>query len=262
MSDNQIYLQKTIEFIREAGDILLNGMTENYSVEMKGKSDPVTEIDRRCENFLKDKIHKAFPDHRILAEESKAEENISEIKWIIDPIDGTTNYLHRFPYFCISIAIEQGDDILVGVVYDPVRDELFHAISDIDGAFLNGMPLQVSETKLVGRSLLVTGFPYEQGDTFHKNFLLHKYVYERSHGVRRTGAAALDLCYVAAGRTDGYWEFSLKPWDCAAGALLVTKAGGKVTTIGGRGYSPYIPSVLATNGHIHHEMLEILNQEH
>lgn len=261
MSDNQIYLQKAIEFIREAGDILLQGMSENYSVEMKGKSDPVTEIDRRCENFLKEKIRSAFPDHRILAEESEAVDNISEIKWIIDPIDGTTNYLHRFPYFCISIAIELGDDILAGIVFDPVRDELFHAVHDVEGAFLNGTSIHVSETKLVSRSLLVTGFPYEQGDTFYKNFILYKHAYQRSHGVRRTGAAALDLSYVASGRSDGYWEFSLKPWDCAAGAFLVTKAGGKVSTIGGGKYSPYIPSVLATNGHIHHEMLDILNQE-
>jgi myo-inositol-1(or 4)-monophosphatase len=261
MPESRLYREKAVEWILSAGSILLEGMNEKYSVEMKSRTDPVTDIDKRCETFLKEKILETFPEHQILAEESDAVENVSDIKWIIDPIDGTTNYLHSFPYFCISIAIEEKDRILAGVVYDPLRKELFYSDEETEHAFLNDKPLAVTKTQKVQNSLLVTGFPYIHGELFHKNFLLHKYVYERSHGVRRTGAAALDLAWVAAGRTDGYWEFTLKPWDCAAGAYLVLKAGGRVTTIGGRGYSPYIPSVLATNGHIHNEMLIILNQE-
>ena len=228
---------------------------------MKSKTDPVTEIDFRCEQFLKEKIINEFPDHKILAEESDPLENSSEIRWIIDPIDGTTNFLHGFPYFCISIAVEKEDKILAAAIYDPYRKELFYSDPETKGTLLNDKPVTVTRTQRVQDSLLVTGFPYEHNDIFYKNFVLHRRVYERSHGVRRTGAAALDLAYIAAGRSDGYWEFTLKPWDCAAGAYLVVKAGGRVTTVSGQDYSPYIPSLLATNGLIHNEMLEILNKE-
>ncbi len=261
MSESRFYRTKAVEWILSAGSILLDGMKEDYAVKMKSRTDPVTEIDKRCEDFLKGKILEAFPDHQILAEESDAVQNIADVKWIIDPIDGTTNYLHKFPYFCISIAVEKKDRILAGVVYDPLRKELFYSDEDTDHAYLNDTPLSVTQTKHVRDSLLITGFPYLHGELFHKNFLLHKYAYEKSQGVRRNGAAALDLSWVAAGRADGYWEFTLNPWDCAAGAYLVAKAGGRVTTVGGRGYSPYIPSVLATNGFIHDELLSILNQE-
>jgi len=261
MSDAQYFGRKSREWIIAAGSLILKGMKEKYAVEMKSKTDPVTEIDYRCEQFLKEKIMNEFPDHKILAEESDPLDNSSDIRWIIDPIDGTTNFLHGFPYFCISIAVEKEYKILAAAVYDPSRKELFYSDLDTEGTLLNDKPVTVTQTEHVQDSLLVTGFPYKHNDIFYKNFVLHRRVYERSHGVRRTGAAALDLAYVAAGRSDGYWEFTLKPWDCAAGAYLVIKAGGKVTTVNGQEYSPYIPSLLATNGLIHREMLEILNEE-
>ncbi|MDD3806909.1 MAG: inositol monophosphatase family protein [Candidatus Marinimicrobia bacterium] len=259
MSDTQFFGRKAREWIVAAGNLVMKGREESYRFTMKEKTNPVTEIDIRCEQFLKAKILSQFPDHNILAEESAPIENTSEVTWIIDPIDGTTNFLHNFPYFCISIAIQTKAGVIAGVIYDPLRQELFYSDAETEGTILNDKPVHVTTTKKVQDSLLVTGFPYKHDEIFYQNFKRFQRMYERSHGVRRSGAAALDLAYVASGRSDGYWEFTLKPWDCAAGAYLVMKAGGHVTTVEGQNYSPYIPSLLASNGYIHAEMIEILN---
>lgn len=244
---------------RKAGRLLKENLGHAGKVEFKGTVDLVTEMDRKAEALIVDAIRDRFPDHGILTEESKARPSQSRFRWIIDPLDGTTNYAHGFPIFCVSIAFEDSNGVITGVVYNPMLDELFLAEKGA-GAFLNGKPVRVSSTSSVERSLLATGFPYDLRVS-RKNNLDHFSNFSlKAQAIRRAGAAALDLSYVACGRFDGFWEMKLSPWDVAAASLIVKEAGGVVTDFKGEAFSIYSPDCLASNGLIHREMLGIIAQ--
>jgi len=217
-----------------------------------------TDIDTRAEDLIVKKIRKLFPDHGLLCEESgKVASKSGAFKWLIDPIDGTTNFSHGFPFFCVSIALLYNDESIAGAVYDPCKDELFSA-SKGKGAFLNRKRIRASSVKDLKRSLLVTGFPYRFGKDMKRNLDNFKRLMLSSQAVRRVGSAALDLCYVAMGRFDAFWEIDLHPWDTAAGDIIVREAGGKITTFCGERFDPYQKEVVASNSIIHKQMLKVL----
>src|SRR5215475_11512791 len=253
MSDT--YLDVVIETAREAGQILREEYERPPDIAYKGDVDLVTQADKRSERAIVARISKHFPDHTISAEEGTGHQRSSEFRWHVDPLDGTTNFAHKYPCFSVSIGLALNDSVLVGVVYNPIYNELFAAARG-EGATLNGKMISVSQVSTLSTSLLCTGFPV------HKRLAspnIH-YYYDftlRSHGVRRDGSAALDLASVACGRFDGFWEFGLKRWDTAAGVILVEEAGGKITDFGGAPYQLGGPVVLATNGLIHEEMRAI-----
>ncbi|MFQ6618531.1 MAG: inositol monophosphatase family protein, partial [Fidelibacterota bacterium] len=195
----------------------------------------------------------------IFAEEGTKKPSLSPYTWIIDPLDGTTNFVHTYPFICISIALQHKDEIVLGVIYDPLRDELFHAEKG-EGTYLNEEKITVTENRKLKNSLFAMGFPYELGEEFNNTLKLFKAFVINGQGVRRDGSAALDLCYVAAGRVDGFWEYSLAPWDMAAGSLIVLEAGGKVTDMSGGKFSIYNPQIVASNSLIHEEMLELIKK--
>ncbi|HBY06276.1 MAG TPA: inositol monophosphatase [Chloroflexi bacterium] len=243
---------------RGAGEILLSGLGQKIQIDHKSEIDLVTEIDRRSEDFLLKAIRQNYPNDRIVAEESGILQGSNGHVWHIDPLDGTVNYAHGIPFFSVSIGYEEDDGLRLGVVYDPVRDELYSAERG-QGAFLNGKPLQVSWADRLIRSLLVTGFPYDIQKIRENNLDHYANFSLVSQGVRRLGSAALDLCYVAAGRLEGFWEIQIQSYDIAAGALIVEEAGGMVTDVrGGPGYLTPPCSVLASNGQLHQAMLEVL----
>ena len=245
---------------RQAGKILRAGYQKEHQVYYKGVIDLVTEIDRQSEEYLISEIQKQFPGHHILAEESGGTHGNGN-QWYIDPLDGTVNYAHHIPIFCVSIAYASNAGPNLAAVYDPMRDEMFSAERGV-GAYLNGSPLQVSSATQLQKSLLVTGFPYDAWDSEFDNFANFVKFAKMSQGVRRLGSAALDLCYVAAGRFDGFWELALKTWDVAAGGLICAEAGGNVTNVfGGPDYISPPQSVLATTPGIHARMLEELNKK-
>jgi len=249
-----------IDLARQAGALLREGYDQVTEVNYKGEIDLITEFDLRSEQLLVKGIQQAFPNDAILAEE-KGLVGEGEHCWFIDPLDGTTNFAHGIPIFVISLAFAQGSQPLLGVIYDPTRDELFHATID-GGAWLNDRRLHVSASTTLNQSLLSTGFPYDMRTNPDNNLDLFARLILRSRGVRRLGAAALDLAYVASGRFDGYWEKRLWPWDWGAGLLMVKEAGGLVTRIdGGEEVFAEPTSILATNGHIHDEMLDVLNSK-
>jgi myo-inositol-1(or 4)-monophosphatase len=223
-----------------------------------GPRDLVTEMDRRAEALIIDTIRRPFPDHAILAEEQGLLPGAAGPRWIVDPLDGTTNYAHGLPLYAVSVALEVGGRVAVGVVYDPSRDECFTAAHG-RGAALDGRRLRVSSSPTLGESLLATGFPYDMGDA-HNNLAEHNAVSVRSRVVRELGSAALTLAAVAAGRLDAYWELCLGPWDVAAGALLVEEAGGRVTDPDGAPLDLAVPAVVASNGLVHGELLDILKE--
>lgn len=242
----------------QAGEILRAGRGQRLQIDHKGEIDLVTEIDRRSEAFLIGEIRRRFPQDGIVAEESGGHSGRACCCWYIDPLDGTVNYAHGVPAYCVSIAYAEGE-VRLGAVYDPLHDELFSAQAG-QGAFLNGRPLQVADAQTLDQSLLVTGFPYDIRTNPRNNLAQYGYFALHSLGVRRLGSAALDLCYVAAGRFDGYWELHLQPWDLAAGALIASQAGARVTTVTGEaGYLDPPCSVLAANPRVHAEMLAALN---
>jgi len=252
-------LKKTLmEALRESGDILYRMMPKinRFRYKDTAKLQIVTEADIRSEAAIIRRVKKSFPDHSFLAEES-APQGSSPYRWIIDPLDGTTNYAHTFPMNCVSIACENAGEIILGGVFNPFLKELFFAEKS-KGAFLNGKRIRVAKTRKLAESLLVTGFPYDRKT--HARYYLDIYgeFMIRCHGVRRTGSAAMDLCYVACGRFDGFWEMKLQAWDTAAAKLIVEEAGGKVSDFRGNGYSVYDPEILATNARLHPEMLRIL----
>ena len=255
------YLQVAIAAAKEAGRIQRDHLGDLHKVEFKGEINPVSEVDKLCEKAINRIILDAFPDHDLLTEESAFKGKGSPFKWVIDPIDGTTNYIHGFPFFCVSIALEIEGKIKLGVVYDPLFDELFQAETG-KGAFLNGNRISVSGMKDLDLSFLTTGFPYDVRE--HADFYLRffRQFMMKSIAIRRPGSAALDLCYVAAGRFDGYWELKIHSWDVAAGGLMVTEAGGKVTDFKGGNFSIYDEEILASNGLIHQEMLEVIQGVH
>jgi myo-inositol-1(or 4)-monophosphatase len=243
---------------RQAGRILSDGYEKDHQVDFKGTIDLVTEVDHASEKFLIDEISLLFPGHSFLAEESGASEGQTEHLWIIDPLDGTINYAHGVPLFCVSIAYSYRGQVMLGAVYDPLRDELFTAERG-KGAWVNGRPLKVSSAIELIQSLLVTGFAYDIGQNMQDNLDNFVKFSKISRGVRRLGSAAIDLCYIAAGRLDGYWELSIKPWDIAAGGLIAQEAGAVVTKADGDpAYLRPPQSVLAANPVLHGKILEHL----
>jgi myo-inositol-1(or 4)-monophosphatase len=246
------YLDTAIETALDAGQILREEFERPPDIAYKGDVDLVTQADKRSERAIVAKISQYFPDHSISAEEGLGHVRSSEFRWHVDPLDGTTNFAHKYPCFSVSIALAQNGWVLAGVVYNPISNELFAAASG-QGATLNGKPISVSEVATLSTSLLCTGFPVHKRRAsnnihYYYNFTL------RSHGVRRDGSAALDLASVACGRFDGFWEFGLNAWDTAAGILLVREAGGAISDFHGADYVLGGPVVLATNSHIHQEM--------
>jgi myo-inositol-1(or 4)-monophosphatase len=242
---------------REAGALLRERIDDRHTVQYKGEINLVTEADHLSEALIVERIRGSFPDHNILAEESPETANGSGFRWIIDPLDGTTNYAHGYPVFCVSIALEAEGKIRLGAVYDPMLDELFTAEKGA-GAFLNGRRLKVSRTAELSRSLLATGFPYDIREDRNNNINYFEAMALNTQAVRRAGSAALDLAYLAAGRFDGFWELKLMPWDMAAGWLLVEEAGGVVTDLQGDPFALHSPHILASNGLIHAEMSRLL----
>ena len=247
-----------VELAKEAGQVLMDHFERRLAVKSKSSEiDLVTEADVASEKLIVEAIRGRYPEHSILAEEGLGGEQAGEFLWLIDPLDGTTNYAHGYPIFCVSIALQREGETVLGVTYDPVRDELFCAEKG-QGAYCNGRRLSVSGTESLGRSLVATGFPYARASIEDNNLAEFGRVMPRVQGVRRGGAAALDLAYVAAGRLDGYWEFHLRPWDWAAGELLVREAGGKISDVSGQSRSLGSSSMVASNGLIHEELLAAL----
>ena len=226
-------------------------------IDKKGAFNLLTEADTGSEKKIITTIREAFPDHAFLAEESGASEGTGEHRWLIDPLDGTTNFVHQLPVFAISIALTIGPEIVLGLVLNPMDGELFSAIYG-RGAELNGKPIKVSSTKFVRESLLVTGFPYNFSEVAESIMSRFTACQNASQGVRRLGSAALDLCYVACGRIDGFWEQNLNPWDTAAGAVIATEAGAVITDFSNRPFTVDQNEILVTNGKIHQEMLSLL----
>src|SRR3954471_1157849 len=247
------YLPFMEQVAREAGALLNRTFLARVAIEYKGDADLVTVADRESEALVVGRIRERFPQHDILGEEGTRTETGADYKWYIDPLDGTTNFAHGFPVFCVSIALEHKKERVAGVLYDPTRDELFAAEKG-SGATLNGVPLSVSKTAKLGEALVATGFPSHKR---HKNPNIHFYhqITLRTHGVRRAGSAALDLANVASGRVDGFWEFNLNPWDTAAGVLLVEEAGGTVTDFSGGRFDISSREVVASNGVLHPALL-------
>lgn len=246
-----------IEIAREAGIFLKDKLNSVHTIDYKGEINLVTEVDKISEEMITSKINALFPDHDILAEEFTDIDRGSDFRWIIDPLDGTTNYAHGYPFFCVSIALERLNTMTVGIVYDPMLDEMFVAEKG-KGAFLNDREIHVSNTRGIIKSLLATGFPYDIREDSHNNLNYFNEMILKAQAIRRAGSAALDLAYVAAGRFDGFWELKLNPWDIAAGWLLVEEAGGIVTDMGGNDYHLESSSILASNGRIHKEMMDVL----
>lgn len=243
---------------RESGAILRAGYNQEHTVQHKGVIDLVTETDHASESFLIGEIQSQFPGSHILAEESGETSGSHEGLWHIDPLDGTVNYAHHIPVFCVSIAYALKGAVILGAVYDPLRDEMFTAERG-KGAFLNGGKIQASATTELQQSLLVTGFPYDTWDTELDNFKYFERLAKKTQGVRRLGSAALDACYVGAGRFDGFWEFALRPWDIAAAGLIAEEAGARVTAVDGKPeYMTPPHSILAAAPGVYEKILEQL----
>ena len=242
---------------KAAGQIQQEWLHRDKKIELKGEINLVTEVDRRCEQGIIEIIQKAFPQHNILTEETPMPELPSPYRWIVDPLDGTTNYAHGYPCFCTSIALEFERQVMVGAVYDPLLDELFTAQQG-EGAFLNGERIAVSMTDRLINALLCTGFPYDVRESAENNLDHFNNFIMEARAIRRDGSAALDLCYVAAGRFDGFWELKLNPWDVAAGKLIVEEAGGRVSDFRGKALDINGKETLASNGKIHEEMIRVL----
>jgi myo-inositol-1(or 4)-monophosphatase len=259
MPDINDFARIGMEVTAEAGRLLLERFHTEFTISHKGTVNLVTDVDLAAEELIVSTIRKAFPDHCILAEERHSQNRGKGIVWVIDPLDGTTNYAHGYPVFSVSIGLEIGGEVEWGAVFDPTRNELFSARRGF-GATCNGIPLGVSQTPSLGASLLATGFPYDIQTDSRNNLDNFCAFAVRTQGIRRAGSAAIDLCYVAAGRFDGFWELKLNPWDCAAGSLIVKEAGGTVTNFSGRPASIYEREIVASNGLIHAEMLDVLTK--
>jgi len=253
-SNHENFLPAMAEIAREAGALLMGYFAQHVRVEYKGDADLVTVADRKSEALIRERVGQLWPSHSILGEEQGLVETGSDYRWYVDPLDGTTNFAHGFPVFCVSMALEHKGSRIAGVVFDPTRNELFSA-GQGSGSFLNGQPIHVSRVANLAESLLATGFPSHKR---HKNpnILFYHQITLRTHGVRRAGSAALDLCDVASGRFDGFWEFNLNPWDTAAGVLIVQEAGGTVTDFHGGPFQIDSHQTLASNGLLHQALLE------
>ena len=243
------FVPKMVEIARQAGALLMEHFHRRVAVEYKGEADLVTIADRQSETLIRNFIRKHWPDHDVLGEEEGLRDTGSDYRWYVDPLDGTTNFAHGYPVFCVSLGLEHKGKRIAAVIFDPTRDELF-AAEQGSGAYLNEQRIRVSKTANLKECLLATGFPSHKR---HKNpniFFYHQ-ITLRCHGVRRAGSAALDLCNVACGRFDGFWEFNLNPWDTAAGVLIVQEAGGKVTDFNGGPFQIDSRETLASNGLVH-----------
>lgn len=255
------FLQTAIDIVTRAGEIQRSGQASGFRVTKKGTTDLVTEVDLACERMCREILAGRFPDHDVLAEEGGGDNRPgSRYRWVFDPLDGTTNYAHGLPIFCASLGLEIDGRTVVGAVYDPSRRELFTAERG-HGATLNGSPIRVSETSILIDSLLATGFPY--GAQRGTGDLLEVFgaFLTQARAVRRLGSAALDLCYVATGRFEAFWEQHLKPWDVCAGALIVEEAGGRVTGMDGTPFDPLAGHLIASNGALHEEMLRVIREK-
>ena len=251
------YLKFAEIIAREAGDLLKNELPKDHRIDFKSEIDIVTEVDKMSEDLLVRRIHQSFPRHYILTEESAGFRGDSDCRWIIDPLDGTTNYAHGYPVFCVSVALEIAGEVYCGAIYNPMTEEMFTAEKH-GGAFLNSQRLKASKTEELTRSLLATGFPYDIRESADNNINYFIGMALRAQAIRRAGSAALDLAYVAAGRFDGFWELKLRPWDTAAGWLMVTEAGGRVSDLEGNAYDLVSPHIVASNGRIHDKMVAAL----
>ena len=257
-----IYLSTAVEIVLRAGRIQLQRRESGFEVSKKGAIDLVTEVDLECERLCRGILAERFPDHDILAEELSAgptEPARSRFRWVFDPLDGTTNYAHGLPIFCSSLSLEVDGRAEVAAIFDPTRQELFTAERGA-GAYLNGAKLQVSNTTTLVDALLVTGFPYDVHRRTDELVGLFAAFLGTARAVRRLGSAALDLCYVACSRFDGFWEQHLKPWDVSAGALIVEEAGGRVTGMDGSPFNPVAAHLVACNGPLQAEMLGVIRQ--
>jgi myo-inositol-1(or 4)-monophosphatase len=252
------YLTTAVDIAREAGALLVELFRSPLEISYKSPSNLVTEADRRSEALIIERLQEHYPGHAIVGEEGGGQKAESEYCWYVDPLDGTTNFAHGFPVFCVTLGLAQRGEVIVGVTYDPTREELYAAERG-GGAFLNGQRLGVSKNATLAESLLATGFP-----PFDSHHDLNAQLFFRftlmSHGIRRPGSAALDLCHVAAGCFDGYWELKLNPWDKAAGSLLVQEAGGRVTDLAGGPFKLQTGEVFASNGLIHDQMIPIFSE--
>lgn len=257
------YLDFADSLARKCGKLIYSSFRKTHDIKYKGPVDIVTEVDIASQQVAVSEINKAYPGHSILAEEGErgstgfSRVGSSRYKWIIDPIDGTTNYAHGLPIFCFSIALEIDSEIVLGAAYNPAMNEMFHAVLG-GGSYFNGKKNKVSVNDVLERSLLSTGFPYDKKVNPENNLDRFRDVSLSVRGIRRLGSAVLDLCYTAAGFLDGYWELSLNPWDMASGCLMVTEAGGTVTDFCKNKFSIYNKRILATNGHIHNELSKII----
>lgn len=251
------YLETAVEIAREAGGLLANFFERKVAFELKGDFDLVTEADRASEQLVVERLRSHFPSHGIVAEEGGGHASASEFRWYVDPLDGTTNFAHGFPIFNVTLALEQAGELIAGVIFDPTRNEMFTAENG-GGAYLNNRRIRVSSAKRLQDCLVATGFPSRKR---HLNVNVHFYhqLAMGSHGVRRGGAAAIDLAYVASGRLDAFWEFGLNPWDMAAGILMVREAGGSCSDMKGGPVNVQGPHLLVTNGHIHGEVVDLFS---
>lgn len=257
-ADPEALRDLAVGWAREAGAVLREAYGGPHALERKGVIDLVTETDRRAERLILAQLHERFPDHAVLAEESGAHQaRDAPVRWLIDPLDGTTNFAHNYPFFCVSIAAEAAGALVAGAVFDPVREEMFAAAAG-HGATLNGTPLRVSIVDRLENSLLVTGFPYDVREHPERHVPLFQAFLVRAQGLRRDGSAALNLCYVAMGRFDGFWEGHLAPWDMAAGVLILREAGGTVTRLDGAPFALDGRQILATNGRLHALMMDVI----
>ena len=256
------FLATAVDIVRRAGDIQLERRESGFRITKKGTIDLVTEVDVECERMCRDVIAERFPEHDVLAEEfgtGGSSRPASRWRWVFDPLDGTTNYAHGLPIFCASLGLEVDGRTEVGAVFDPTRQELFTAERG-HGAHLNGQPLAVSATPKLLDALLVTGFPYDVHERAGDLVELFGAFLAQARAIRRLGSAALDLCYVAAGRFDAFWEQHLKPWDVAAGALIVEEAGGRMTGMDGSPFNPANAHLIASNGRVHDEMIACVRE--
>jgi myo-inositol-1(or 4)-monophosphatase len=252
------YLETSVEIAREAGALLAKYFERRVPFELKGEYDLVTEADRASEQLVVERLRAHFPSHSIVAEEGGGHTGKSEYCWYVDPLDGTTNFAHGFPMYNVTMALEQSGELIAGVIFDPERNEMFTAERG-SGAYLNNRRIRVSKVSQLENTLLATGFPSQKR---HQNVNVHFY-YQLAmvtHGVRRAGSAALDLAYVASGRLDGFWEFGLKPWDMAAGSLLISEAGGKCSDMMGGPVTLRGPNLLADNGLVHQQILDLFGE--
>jgi myo-inositol-1(or 4)-monophosphatase len=256
--DLPAFLDTAVSIAREAGTLLSQYLERKVAFETKGEHDLVTEADRASEKLIVERLRSQFPSHDIVAEEGGGHLRGSEYRWYVDPLDGTTNFAHGFPIFNVTLALERAGELIAGVILDPTRNEVFAAEKGA-GATLNGAPIHVSKTARLDESLVATGFPSRKR---HQNVNVHFYhqLGMQTHGVRRAGAAAIDLAYVACGRLDAFWEFKLQPWDMAAGILMVEEAGGRCTDMAGQPRSLDGPHLLADNGLVHEAIIRVFGE--